>query len=153
MTKAEKILAAYERFGKAIADIPDERALTLHRTSVGAREFVADVRARDPKITISRASAGLEQGLRETPNLIQEIAPEWRTKVTQAFYEAVMAEYPEFITLESERLRKILARGKIRTEAEFYRVRYEIDVVEGTPSRRGELQNLYALVDAYEARA
>ena len=50
-------------------------------------------------------------------------------------------------------MKKVLARGKIRSETEFYCVRHEIDVLEGEPSRRKELVNLYALVDAFEARA
>ena len=41
----------------------------------------------------------------------------------------------------------------LRSEAEFYRVRHEIDVLEGVPSRRSELENLYALVEAFESRA
>ena len=152
MTKTDRLLAAYEHFGAAIAGVPDKRAQDLSRTSASAREFVADVRARNPKTTSSQVGAGLEQGLRETPQLIQEIAPEWRALVSRAFHDALTQEYPAFIVLEDERLKKVLARGKIRTEAEFYRVRHEIDVLEGEPSQRTELVNLYALVDAFESR-
>jgi hypothetical protein len=153
MTKKDKILAAYERFGAAIAGIPDTQAQALRRTSAGAREFIAAVRARDPKITTAQASAGLEQGLRETPELIQAVAPEWRAAVAKAFYDALAHDYPEFLALEAERLKKVLARGKIRSEAEYHRVRHEIDVVEGDPSRHGELEELYGLIDAFDARA
>jgi hypothetical protein len=153
MTKTEKILAAYERFGAAIAGIPDTHAQSLHRILAGAREFVEEVRARDPRITTSQASAGLEQGLRETPELIQAIAPQWRVVVAKAFYDALAHDYPQFLALESERLKKVLARGKIRSEAEYHRVRHEIDLVEGDPSRHGELNDLYGLIDAFDARA
>jgi hypothetical protein len=153
MTKTDKLLAAYEHFGAAIAGIPDERAQSLYRTSAGARGFVADVRARHPAATSSQVSAGLEQGLRETPQLIQGIAPQWRAAVSRAFHDALMKEFPAFIGLEEERLKKILARGKISSEAEFYRIRHEIDVVEGQPSRHSELESLYALVEAFDARA
>ncbi len=153
MTKTERIFAAYERFGAAIASIPDTHAQTLYRTSAGARAFVSEVRARDPKITRSQAGAGLEQGLREAPLLIQAVAPEWRTAVARAFYEALAHDYPDFLAQEAERLQKVLARGKIRSEAEYYRIRHEIDIVEGEPSRKGELQDLYGLIDAFEARA
>lgn len=149
MTKTDRLLAAYEHFGAAIAAVPDKRAQDLYRSSAGAREFVADVRTRHPKTTTSQVGAGLEQGLRETPQLIQAIAPEWRAFVSRAFHDALTQEYPAFIVLEDERLKKVLARGKIRSEAEFYRVRHEIDVIEGELSRRSELANLYALVDAY----
>jgi hypothetical protein len=152
MTKTEKILSAYERFGIAIAGINDEHAQMLHKASDGARAFVSEVRAKNPKITTSQASAGLEQGLRETPQLILAVAPEWRTQVSKAFHDALMLEYPEFLALEAERLNKVLARGKIRSEAEYYLVRHEIDMVEGDLYRRDELKVLYALVDAFEAR-
>ncbi|MBC5768719.1 hypothetical protein [Ramlibacter albus] len=153
MTKTEKILAAYERFGAAIAAIPDERAQALHRTSVGAREFIANARAQNPRVTASQVGAGLEQGLRETPGLIQGVAPAWRAQAAAAFHNAVLSVYPEFMVLESERLKKVLARGKIRSEAEFHRVRYEIDLLEGDSGRKDELSTLYALVDSFEARA
>ncbi|KQW45311.1 MULTISPECIES: hypothetical protein [unclassified Roseateles] len=153
MTKTERILAAYERFGVAIAEIPDRHAQTLHRVSSGAREFVAGARSLDPKSTTSQASAGLEQGLRETPELIQAIAPEWRSAVARAFYDALAHNYPEFLALESERLKRVLARAKIRSEAEYHRVRHEVDVVEGDPSRHGELNELYGLIDAFDSRA
>jgi hypothetical protein len=153
MTKTDKLLAVYEHFGAAIATVPDKRAQDLYRSSVGAREFVGDVRARRPKTTTSQVGAGLKQGLRETPQLIQVIAPEWRAFVSRALHDALTQEYPAFIVLEEEKLKKVLVRGKIRSEAEFYRVRHEIDVIEGEQSRRNELVNLYALVDAYESRA
>jgi hypothetical protein len=129
MTKTDKILAAYERFGAAISSIPDARAEVLYRTSAGARDFVAGARARDPKVKSSMVSAGLEQGLRETPELIREVAPEWRSAVARAFYDALSQHYPEFLVLEAERLKKVLLRGKVRSEAEYHRVRHEIDIV------------------------
>jgi hypothetical protein len=153
MTKTEKILAAYERFGAAIASIPDTHAQRLHRTSAGVRDFVAQACAREPKVTPSQACAGLEQGLRETPELIQAVAPEWRGAVGKAFYDALSHDYPEFLILEAERLKKVLLRGKIRSEAEYHRVRHEIDVVEGDPSRQGELKELHDLIDAFDTRA
>jgi hypothetical protein len=85
--------------------------------------------------------------------LIQAIVPKWRASVSRAFHEALTLECPEFIILEEKRLKKVLTRGKIRSEAEFYRVSHEIDVLEGEPNRRSELANLYVLVDAFEARA
>ena len=153
MTKIEKILAAYERFGTLIEGVPDEQAVSLRRMSSGARELIAEAKAYSPKVNASQMSAGLEQGLRELPLLILQVDPAWREKAAKALHEALVTEYPEFIASESEKLRKILDRRKIRTESEFYRVRHEIDVLEGIPGRRSELQNLYALVEAYENRS
>jgi hypothetical protein len=126
--------------------------MIVHRPFIGLLRVLVNS-ARNPQATSSQVGAGLEQGLRETPQLIQAIAPEWRAFVSRAFHDALTQEYPRFIVLEEERLKKILARGKIRSEAEFYCIRHEIDVLEGEPTRGSELENIYALVDAFETRA
>ncbi len=51
--------------------------------------------------------------------------------VSRAWHDATLDAYPEFLTAERQRLQKVLERGKIRTEAEFYRIRHEVDVLEG----------------------
>ena len=86
------------------------------------------------------------------PDLIGEVDIQWRAAVSKALHDAVAAEYPEFLHLEAVRLEKVLARGKIRTEAEFYLVRHRIDVLEGEPELPEALRTLYALVEAFEAR-
>ncbi len=87
------------------------------------------------------------------PDLIGEVDIQWRGAVSKALHDAVAAEYPEFLRLEIARLEKVMARGKIRTEAEFHLVRHRIDVLEVEPELAEELRSLYALVEAYEARA
>ena len=87
------------------------------------------------------------------PNLISEVDVQWRWAVSRALHEALAAEYPKFLALDAKRLERILARGKIRTETEFYLVRHQIDVLEGEPELGEELRKLCALVDAYEANA
>ena len=152
MTKVEKLCAAYESFGRAIASVPDEQARALTRVSEGVREFVAGALQRVPRPTPSQVATGLEQGWRETPELIRGVAQQWRPEVARAWEDANQANYPEFLAKEKLRLQNVLARGKIKTESEFYRVRHEIDVLEAAANRKDELQCLYSLVDAYERR-
>jgi hypothetical protein len=152
MSKIEKLCDAYDRFARAIATIPDERVQELSVTSAGVREFVSEVLKRTPKPKPSQLAAGLEQGWRETPQLVQRVSIEWRALVSKAWHDATLLAYPEFLAMENERLQKVLARGKIKTEAEFYRVRHEIDVLEGLPKSLAILQRLYVLVDVYEGR-
>jgi len=152
-TKSEKLIAAYAGFARAISAIPDEKAWELCQVAAGVTAFVAEVRSRDPKPTSSQIATGLEQGLREMPDLIGGVDIQWRGAVSKALHDAITAEYPEFLRLEAARLEKVMARGKIRTEAEFYLVRHRIDVLEGEPELSEQLRNLYALVEAFEARA
>lgn len=152
MSKVEKLCEAYERFGQAIAVIPDDKVKNLCEMSMGVREFVSNARKNTPKPTPSQIAAGLEQGWRETPDLIQAVGAEWRLLVFKAWRDATSLAYPEFLAVEQQRLQKVIERGKIRTEAEFYRIRHEVDVLEGQPESQTELQRLYSLIDAYEAR-
>lgn len=120
--------------------------------SLGVRKFVSEASARVPKPTPSQIAVGLEQGWRETPELIQIISAQWRSIASQAWHDYTLAAYPEFLVKEQQRLHKVLERGKIRTEAEFYRIRHEVDVLEAQPESGVELQRLYSLIDAYESR-
>lgn len=152
MSKIEKLCNAYEKFGQAIATIPDDESKALSRMCVGVREFVSGAREGTPKPTPSQVAAGLEQGWRETPQSIQRVAQEWRATVATAWHDATLLAYPEFLTTEQQRLQKVLERGKIRTEAEFYRIRHEVDLLEGRPGAHDELQRMYSLIDIYEKR-
>ena len=151
-TKSEKLFATYARFAQTITTIPDAKAWELCQVAAGVPAFVTEMRSREPKPTSSQIVSGLEQGLREMPDLVGGIDIQWRAAVSKALHDAISAEYPEFLRLEITRLEKIFARGKIRTEAEFYLVRHRIDVLEGEPELTEELKRLYALAGTFEAR-
>lgn len=151
-TKSEKLLAAYARFAQAVSAIPDEKAWELALVATGVPTFVAEARPQGAKPTSSQIVSGLEQGLRDMPNLIGEVDSQWRGAVSKALHDAVAAEYPEFLSLETARLEKIMARGRIRTEAELHLLRHRIDVLEAEPELPQALKRLYALVEAFQAR-
>lgn len=151
-TKSEKLFAAYARFAQAVSGIPDLKARELSAVAGGVPAFVAEISAQGVKQTSSQIVAGLEQGLREMPALIDEVDIQWRAVVSKALHDAVAAEYPELLQLEDARLEKILGRGKIRTKAEFHLVRHRVDVLESEPELPAELRRLYALVEVFEAR-
>jgi len=150
-TKSEKLFAAYARFAQAVSGIPDLKARELSVIADGVPAFVAEVGAQGVKQTSSQIVSGLEQGLREMPALIDEVDIHWRAAVSKALHDAVAAEYPEFLRIETARLEKVVVRGKIKTKAEFHLVRHRIDVLEGEPELPAELRRLYALAGAFEA--
>jgi hypothetical protein len=152
-TKAQKILAAYERFAQEIVAIPDPKAQELYRIAVSVPQFITDMRSKQPHINSSQIASGLEQGLRELPGLVGMVDAQWRWAVARALHDAISSEYPESLKADVDRLKKILVRGKIRTEREFYLVRHQIDVLEGQPELAEDLKCLYSLADEYEARA
>ncbi len=59
-------------------------------------------------------------------------------------------EFPEFFAKLVARRDKIIARGKIRNEDEYYLIRDYIDDVEGDPESPELMENLYRLVDDFE---
>jgi len=152
-SKSKKLLAVYARFAQGISAIPDEKAWELSLVATGVPVFVAEARKRDLKPTSAQITAGLERGLRDMSDLIGEVDIQWRAAVSRALHDALAVEHPEFLRLEVSRLQKVLARGKIRTEAEFHLVRCRIDVLESEPELPEELRLLYALAGAFKAVA
>ena len=57
--------------------------------AAGVPAFVAEVGAQGAKQTSSQIVAGLEQGLREMPALIDDVDTQWRAAVSKALYDAV----------------------------------------------------------------
>lgn len=153
MSRVEKLCATYELFGLALRKIPGKTLEAMSQQCAGVRGFVAAAREGTPKPTPSQVAAGLEQGWREMLDSLSGFPKEWRPAVAKAWFAATKHAYPEFMANEERRLAKVLDRGKIRTEREFYRVRHEIDLLEGQPDRQAELQHLYSMIDAFERRS
>jgi hypothetical protein len=138
-TKTEKLLAAYESFAAAIAGVPDERAQSL------PPDFCRRSSIRRANAGTASGGYSLEQGRGDSatyPGSFHRMA----CRSIASVPEALAREFPAFIALKEERLNKVLARGRTRTEAEYYRVRHEFDVLEGDPGKQ-------STIDAYEARA
>lgn len=150
MSKIEKLYRAHSLFSELIAAIPDDRAKEL--ASIDVREFVAKTLEQHPELKPSNVAAGLEQSWRETPRLIRRISIKWRPLVSKAWNDATLSAYPEFLAREKIQLQKVIERGRIRTEAEFHRVSHEIDVLEGEDAPLAQMQLLYSLIDAFQAK-
>ena len=146
--KLTKLVAVFDQFHSAIAQLDDPTAKRLAENWAGLRhQYVTPTGA--PR---SAFAAGMEQGLRETAMLLRSLHSETRKLAVEALAAATTAHYPEFSVKDATRLEKIKARGAIRGENEFYLVRHHIELLEGEPSRAEELRLLYELVDRFEGR-
>lgn len=146
--KLTKLIAVFDQFHGAIERLDDPMAKRLAVSWTEVRgNYVAPTRA--PR---SALAAGMEQGLRETPMLLGSMSPAARRIAAETLAAAIAAHYPEFLVKEAEQVEKIKARGSIRGEREFHFVRHHIDILEGGPNQNEDLQQLYELVDKFEAR-
>ena len=150
-SKLEKLIAVYEHFGQEIEAIPDPWASKLAKQSNAVRASAERTLGKEFCATKGQFAAGLEQGLRDTPDVIAMVSPEWRANVAKALNRAVLTAYPEFLAKDAERLAKIRTRGKIRTESEYYLIRHKIDVLEGSGDTE-LLTEFYALADSFGSK-
>jgi len=146
--KLSKLIAVFDQFHDVIAGLDDPKVRRLVENWAGIRHQYIEPSGA-PR---SAFAAGMEQGLRETPMLLQSMQPEARRCAVQALTSAISAHFPDFLVKDAERLAKVKDRGSIRGEKEFYLVRHQIDLLEGEPSQGEELRLLYALVESHEAR-
>ena len=146
--KLTKLVAVFDQFHHSIAGLDDPKAKRLVENWAGIRRQYIEPSGA-PR---SAFAAGMEQGLRETPMLLQSMQPEARKRAAQALAAATSAHFPDFLVKDAERLAKIKERGSIRSENEFYLVRHHVDQLESEPSQSAELRLLYALADKFESR-
>lgn len=103
-----------------------------------------------PLVKRSAFVAGLEQGLREIPSLLSELPEVERRLALKTLSRVVESMVPGFFEKNRETLGKIVARGKIKNEDEWYLIRHCVDEIEGDSSQLLRLAELYKLIDNYE---
>lgn len=152
-SKYDKLFAVFESLCAQLAAVPDDNARgqisSWEKAKVQYAQWLSDPQSG---VTRSKVAAGLEQGLRETPQRLQRIAPQWRGQAVAALQAAIENEFPEFGAKQQDILSKVLSRGSIRGESEFYLVRHEIDRLEGTTGAEALLSKYYGLLEAFELR-
>lgn len=144
MTKFERLSAVFDDFHSQMIVETDELLIHLRVGWVSAkRDHEQMLSART--VTKSAIAQGLEQGLRELPLAFQKLPPEKRALANRALSSSVHRHAPDMLIKDQERLSKVLARGKIRTEAEYHLIRHQIDALEGIPENSSTLAKLYEL--------
>jgi hypothetical protein len=114
------------------------------------RAILNDVK---PSVNRSALTAGLEQGLRETPLILSSLPEIERNSALKIFRRIVQTNVPNFFAEEREAREKVIARGKIKNEREWYLLRHRVDEIEGDASQASELAELYKLLGTYENAA
>jgi hypothetical protein len=151
-TQYECLWAVYERFGNELKKCGETGALALAQAWDNGKSQHRKW-LDDPASKISRSSlaAGMKQGLRELPRLLESISPEARKHLRKILRQILCEEMPGLISKEVLELERILKRGKIVSENEYYLVRHQLDEVEGREAHRQEAVILMALLDRFDA--
>ena len=112
-------------------------------------ETFEEIMKEDPSVTRSEIAGGLEQGIRDLAMMLPAQDPAIRSAALAAFRDALQSEYPEFLEREKERLAKVLARGHVRSENEWYLLQSRLDEIEGDPEYEEETKKLWDMIDNY----
>ncbi len=149
LDKLNKLVAVYDQFHEAIAQLDDLSAKRLVEHWAGIRQQYVE-----PFCTTRTAfAAGLEQGLREIPMLLQSMHSGARKGAGKALAMAIATHYPDFHVKDAERLAKIKARGFISSENDFHLVRHHADLLEVEPGQGKDLRLLNDLLNSFEGRS
>ena len=74
-----------------------------------------------------------------------------RQSLADAFGKVLAEEVPDFAANESQKLERILKRGRLRNENEYYLIRHRLDEVEADASKPEDIARLLTLLDSFEA--
>ena len=150
--------SAYVTYSKVWDRFAEELVTSGHRHAIAIAQswetsknkyakFLDDAAS---KVTRSHIGAGMKQGLRGLPLMLSDCPAEVREPLLEALVTIIREEAPEFFQEDSRRLSRVLKKGQIRGESEFYLVRHRVDEIEGQEEHRDELAALYKLLDQFE---
>ncbi len=149
-TKYDKLLALNKKIGENFSaiDHPGMQYLATLFGRAGEDDF-DEIKKKEPSVTRSEIAAGMEQGIRDLAMMLPAQDVEIRSAALSAFRDALSSEYPEFIERDKQRLAKVLDRGHIRSENEYYLLQSRLDEIEGDPQHEEETQRLWEIMDNY----
>ena len=149
-TKYDKLIALNKKLGENFARIDHSGMQHLAKLFGNAGvDNVVEIKKKEPSVTRSQIAAGLEQGIRDLSMMLPAQDPEIRSVAMSAFRDAMRSEYPEFLERDKQRLAKVLGRGHIRSENEYYLLQSRLDEIEGDPEFEDETKRLWDIMDNY----
>jgi hypothetical protein len=149
----EALSVVYDRFNVELAKSAYAPALELERNWIAAREkFSGWLSDPNAQITRSMLVQGLKQGLRDLLLVMNGWPLEYRQSLIRALRQITEGELPAYFSQESQKLARIVGRGRVRSEAEYYLVRHRVDEIEGLEANISEVDTLLKLLDQFEAK-
>lgn len=153
-TKFTQLVSAYGQLGFALRTLGIASLAELADTwDEALNQMHAMLSEKNPPYTRSVMVGGLEQGLREAPVFFSSLPEAQRHAALKMHRRAIEAHVPDFFKLDQDVLQKVLARGQIKNENEWYLLRHRVDEIEGELSHASELEKLYTLLGDYETTA
>jgi hypothetical protein len=152
VTKYDKLFAVFEELTKQLQLIPDEKLQVYVGFLIQMPEQLNQMLASNKGVTKSKLATGLEQALREVPEIFSNLQPAVRLSVLNAWNVSIQKEFPEFAEKSKEIIAKILIRGHIKNESEYYLIRSEVDALEGVATQDLVLKQYYSLIEKFEVR-
>lgn len=150
--KLEVLFNVYEELSNELErlDIDElEPLLDAWKVSLGqVREIVGD--SASP-VKPSQLVAGFEQGLRDAQLILGDFPEQNRSRAMKVFRSIVRLHMPRFFEKYEQQLKRIVEKGKISNEHEWYLVRHRVDEIEGLESSEAEVRMLDELMAKYEA--
>jgi hypothetical protein len=144
MSKFERLMSVFDEFHALLGDETHDVIAKLRAAWTSAKRDYEEALATKA-VTKSGIAQGLEQGIRELPLILQKLPAQTRSRANHALTASIERHAPEMQAKDQERLEKVVQRGRIRSESEYYLVRHHIDLLEGLPTESARLAVLYKL--------
>jgi hypothetical protein len=108
--------------------------------------------SKPPRVTSSVLVTGIDQGLREFPDLIIDFKLNEAASIEamKRFHSIVDKYIPGHFDSEKKKLSRIISVGRIRSEKEYYLVRFRMDEIERLDENSEEYEQLDALLLDFE---
>lgn len=150
-TKFTQLVNAYGQLGFELRTLGSASLTELADTwDEALKQMHAMLGEKSPPYTRSVMVGGLEQGLRDTPAFFSSLPEVQRHAALTIYRRVIEAHVPDFFKRDQDVLLKVLARGRVKNENEWYLLRHRVDEIEGEPSHALELERLYTLLGDYE---
>lgn len=152
MSKFERLTAVFDDFHSQLEGETHDMIVKLRAVWASAKsDYARALAART--VTKSAIAQGLEQGVRELPLILQSLPDQIRSRANRALSASIGRHAPDMQARDQARLAKVVERGRIRSESEYYLVRHEIDVLEESRTEAPALAKLYELEASFMGQA
>jgi hypothetical protein len=148
--KLESLVNVYKELAEELGKLnsPELEPL-LNGWSVSLDQVNKIISHPDNAIKPSQLASGFEQGLRDMHLILGDLNAQYRSSAIKVFYKIVGLHLPSFFQNSKAQLSRIVAKGRIKNENEWYLVRHRVDEIECQPNNEAELAVLNELLGKF----